>query len=91
MRLPTAELVSKLFLAICCSFPLPFSVGPTILHSLSLEHSSQQCPLTFEGSSLAPQVQAFTCEEEEGPDLEDLEPEDLVPFLELLFFLLVTI
>jgi hypothetical protein len=76
-------------------FPCSLILRDRLLNSFSLEHSCQPCPLALEGWCLVHQVQVFAFQEdvaslesEEGPGLEELEPEDLVPCFDGLFFLL---
>jgi hypothetical protein len=89
MRPLISESVSGLYLAICYSFPIPLSLGTDLLNSSSLEHSCQLYQFTLEGWYLVYQVQVFAFEEEatslvleEGLGLEELEPEDLVPYFD---------
>jgi hypothetical protein len=95
MRTSTSESVSRLYTALCCSFPFPLSLGTDLLNTISLEHSCQGCPLALEGWCLVHEVQvlafeeeAVSLKEEEGTGLEELEPENLVAFFDFLFFLL---
>jgi hypothetical protein len=54
--------------------------------------------LALQGWDLVHQVEVFAFEEEaaflkekEGPSLSELEPEDLVPFFDYVFFLLLNV